>query len=185
MFESLPLETNTFIDNSTVKFKHSTHNLLWNDTEEIKLILPELSLFKQKSKSCVPTCLAAITSISPEKFYHINSQDPKSWSLALKEYKLKLAYCCYDFRKLKFYQEELLNYDGIFIIGLYTRHIGIISKDYDPTTICPSHCLVLFKNKIYDPQEGNLLSFDEKSKWNEMYVKRIFRVVPIDYSKEI
>ncbi len=120
-----------------------------------------------------------LTNQQPEYFYDkINTQDPISWSDALKEFGMKLAYCPFDVRKLKFYMEELIELDDLFLLCYYSPTDSSILRDPDERGwICGSHVVILHRDKILDPATGTVTPAHEHP-CNDHHVKRLFRVVP-------
>ena len=161
-----------------MSFDPSCH--LWPDKNEKYFPDAELIPLLQIGPNCVSTSLGILTCNRPQKFQgSINSQDPTSWSLALQEYGMKLAYCPNDARKLKFYMPELLELDDLFTLSYYTT----LDKNVilgDPNAhgwICSSHIVILHRDKIIDPQTGDTTNARDHA-CNEYHTKRIFRVIP-------
>lgn len=167
-----------------MNFTYSKSSRIWSDKDNINLNIDKINYMFQKPKECVPTTLAMITYEEPDKFYNINTQEPTNWSDELHKYNLKLAYCNTDFRLLKYYKDELIEYNGLFLISVYRAKLNMIGSNPDEEGwICPSHIFILHKNMIYD-SSSELCNIDD-SKYLNCYVKRIFRVVPLDYHRGI
>ena len=140
---------------------------------------------KQQGPHCVSTVLAMLVNTSPEKFQEsINTQDPVSWSNALKKHGLKLAYCPNDIRKLRFYADELLQLNDLFTLSYYTVKNSVeILHDPDASGwICGSHIVILHKGQIIDPASGKRYIMSDHKCLN-FHTKRIFRVVPSDFQR--
>ncbi|CAF1450321.1 unnamed protein product [Adineta steineri] len=139
----------------------------------------------QKGPACVSTCLAMLTGKKPKDFQgNINTQDPVSWSAALKPYGMKLAYCPHDARKMKFYIEELITLDDLFGLSFYTAaDPKNILVDPDETGfVTQSHFILLHRDKIYDPNgPGCVLARDHRCV--NYHTKRIFRVLPVTHAR--
>ena len=146
---------------------------------------------QQMGPTCVSNVLAMITSHRPEEFQKprcdLNTLCPVSWSDALRQHGKKLAYCGTDCRRLKGYLPELLTLGDLFVICYYTgmsdEHPECITADPDEHgDIIGSHIVVLHVDKIYDSAKYHGDGIDAQE-YGEKYVKRIFRVVPVDYHR--
>ena len=140
---------------------------------------------RQSGPHCVSTVLAMLTGTSPETFQgKINTQDPVSWSEALRQWGMKLAYCPADVRKLKYYMKELVALDDLFTLSYYTTNdpSAILGKPDSRGWITGSHIVILHRSKILDPQSGRETEAFEHE-CNKYHTKRIFRVVPADHSR--
>lgn len=143
----------------------------------------------QDGPTCVSTVLAMLSGQTPRFFQgKINTQDPVSWSAALAEFGMKLAYCPTDVRRLKFYLEELKELDDLFTLSYYSPNTDLPEKDAilkdpdDKGWICSSHIVILHRDKIIDPQFGKAVEASEHH-CGERFTKRIFRVVPVDCAR--
>lgn len=162
-----------------------TKTSLWMENERKYFSSLSLHPIHQMGPHCVSTCLAMLTGTGPESFEgEINTQNPVTWSDALMPFGMKLAYCPSDIRKLKFYLNELVELDDLFLLCYYTDHESLDFLD-DPDQngwIGHSHVVILYQNLILDPQTGKkdiaLHHF-----CNECFTKRIFRVVPKDHKR--
>jgi hypothetical protein len=146
-----------------------------------KVIIP----VKQEGPHCVSTVLAMLTGKNPADFQTsaLNTQDPISWSDLLKPYGMKLAYCPCDVRKLKFYIDELIELDDLFLLCYYIPIGPEILKDPDVNGwVCSSHVVILHRDKIIDPKRGDITPA-KNHECNEHHTKRIFRVVPSNYER--
>lgn len=169
---------------------YNTSTPLWNDTDRKNYFDNlEISPILQEGPHCVSTTLSMLTGgVSPLVFQQqINTQDPTSWSDALKPFGLKLAYCPHDIRKLKYYQEELLGLNDLFTLSYYTSKSffgfnRILRAPNESGWICGSHILILYKDSIYDPALGLKVLAREHPCW-DYYTKRIFRVVPATHPR--
>jgi hypothetical protein len=127
-----------------------------------------------------------LTGEKPETFQGIiNTQDPISWSDAIKKYAMKLAYCPSDTRRLEFYMPELLELDDLFTLSYYkpgNDPSAILKDPNDKGWICGSHVVILHRDSILDPASGLKIRARE-DKCNDFYTKRIFRVVPLDHGR--
>ncbi|UJR29458.1 hypothetical protein I4U23_010670 [Adineta vaga] len=100
-------------------FKSDKDTPVWSTEEQEHYFRdPVIQPLLQEGPTCVSNCLAMLTGKRPEDFQgNINTQDPVSWSAALKPYGMKLAYCPHDARKLKFYIEQLIALDDLFALS--------------------------------------------------------------------
>ncbi len=155
---------------------------LWSGEDENFFRHRELEPLQQKGPHCVSTALAILTGLPPEHFQQIiNTQDPVSWSEALRPSGMKLAYCAFDIRKLCFYMDELVGYDDLFLLCYYTSS-GLLSNPDERGWICGSHVVVLHRDRILDPAVGRAVAA-HKHPCNLRHTKRIFRVVPHDHRR--
>ncbi|MEJ5166130.1 MAG: hypothetical protein WHV67_03785 [Thermoanaerobaculia bacterium] len=157
---------------------------LWPKDNEMFFKDITINPIKQTGPHCVSTVLAMLVGEKPETFQKIiNTQDPISWSDSLKPYGLKLAYCPTDVRKLKFYIDELIEHNDLFLLCYYCADESKIMSDPDPEGwLCSSHVVILLRDKIIDPKKGVI----EQAKDHdclERHTKRIFRVVPVNYER--
>lgn len=158
---------------------------LWSNKNEGFFREVKLTPIRQKGPHCVSTSLAILTSTKPKEFQGIvNTQDPLSWSDKIHEWKMKFAYCPTDTRKLKFYIEELIELDDLFVLCYYTTSDKeiILSDPNNNGWVCGSHIVVLHRDKIFDPAYGSVIKASIHE-CNEYHTKRIFRVVPSDYTR--
>lgn len=125
-----------------------------------------------------------LTGQTPESFQNkINTQDPISWSDSLKPYGLKLAYCPTDVRKLKYYIDELIKLNDIFLLCYYCADEYTIMSDPRPDGwLCSSHVVILLRDQIMDPKIG-ASKLAKNHNCLEYHTKRIFRVVPANYER--
>jgi hypothetical protein len=145
----------------------------------------EIHPIRQSGPHCVSTVLAMLTDKKPEDFQNnkLNTQDPISWSDCIKPYGMKLAYCPTDVRKLKFYIDELIALNDLFLLCYYSpTGSAILSDPDDSGWVCGSHVVILHRNQIIDPKRGDK-QFAKEHKCNEKHTKRIFRVVPVHYER--
>ena len=159
---------------------------LWNADEDF-FSSKEIKPIKQAGPHCVSTVLSMLTNQKPEYFQSsINTQDPVSWSIALNPFGIKLAYCPSDCRKIKFYADELVKINDLFLLSYYTskNNNEILADPNDQGWVCPSHIVILHKSKIIDPAQGNETNIYEH-KSLEKHAKRIFRVVPNNHPRGI
>ncbi len=164
---------------------YNYNSCLWNNKKEQFFREREIKPVRQSGPHCVSTSLAILTGEKPEDFQDkINTQDPLSWSDALKNYDMKMAYCPFDARKLKFYIDELIELDDLFTLSYYTTQDSskILSDPDEKGWVCGSHIVILHRDKIYDPAQGNV-SAAKTHKCMKYHTKRIFRVVPDDYKR--
>ncbi|GBC94983.1 hypothetical protein HRbin16_00769 [bacterium HR16] len=154
---------------------------LWMNSEERFYSDKEIRPIRQQGPRCVATTLAMLTGEEPERFYPpvVNTQDPVSWSEALRPFGMKLGYCPTDVRKLRFYMEELVGYDDLFLLCYYTSSGEEILSDPDETGwVCGSHVVILHRDKIIDPASGKVFPAYEHP-CNDSHTKRVFRVIPV------
>ncbi len=159
---------------------------LWPNMTEHFFKDQEFRPVRQKGPHCVAAALSIITREAPRYFQErINTQDPISWSDALHPWRMKLAYCTFDIRKLRFYMDELVALDDLFILSYYCPIGAEILKDPNGRGwICGSHIVVLHRDKIFDSRKGDVAPAHQHE-CNNHYTKRIFRVVPNDYIRGI
>lgn len=140
----------------------------------------DVSPIRQYGLHCVSTVLAMLTSQSPETFQgRMNTQDPVSWSAALSDYGMKLAYCPTDVRKLCFYLPELIRLDDLFTLSYYSPIDHSILDDPDENGwVCGSHIVILHRSRILDPASGRSCDAWGHDCGNH-FTKRVFRVVPL------
>jgi len=144
-----------------------------------------LHAVRQQGPHCVSTSLAILTGQDPERFQGVvNTQDPVSWSEALHECGMKLAYCPTDARKLKHYMDELLEMADLFTLSYYTStEPGDILGEPDyKGWITGSHIVILHRNKVLDPATG-MVTEALAHRCNDHHTKRIFRVVPLNHAR--
>jgi hypothetical protein len=99
---------------------------LWPNREENFFRNRLIEPIMKSSLTCVSTALGSLTGIGPEYFLHLqkigklNTEDPVSWSEALKLFEMKLAYLPFDARKLRFYMAQLVSLDDLFLLSYYS-----------------------------------------------------------------
>ena len=159
---------------------------LWSNADENFFSDKELRPRHQEGPHCVSTALAVLTGADPESFQGIvNTQDPISWSEELHKFGMKLAYCPIDVRKLKFYMDELIRLDDLFLLCYYSPTDDSILMDPDSSGwVCGSHVVVLHRDQILDSLIG-IPAPATQHNCMEHYTKRIFRVVPVDHPKGV
>lgn len=165
-------------------FRRSASAKLWYGEEEHFFTDRNITVRKQKGPACVSNVLAMLTGESPETFQGgtVNTQAPQSWSDALRQHGMKLAYCNSGSRRLCHFMEELVAYDDLFTVSYYT---GDHLNEPDETGwVCGSHIVILHRGLIYDSASGTVTPAREHH-GNECYTKRVFRVVPHDYARGI
>ena len=174
------------ISQAMAKFKSDRDTPVWAAKEEEHyfrdLVIEPLD---QRGPTCVSTCLAMLTGRRPEDFQgNINTQDPVSWSAALQPYGMKLAYFPHDARKFKFYIEELIALDDLFVLSFYTtRNPNQILADPDSTGfVTQSHFILLHRDKIFDSAGYGCTPACEH-RCLEHHTKRIFRVLPATHAR--
>lgn len=158
---------------------------LWRRSDESFFRDKSLSVIQQNGPHCVATVLGILTGTSPEKFQgKINTQDPVSWSEALSQWNMKLAYCPTDARKIKHYMEELVALDDLFTLSYYTTKNpqAILGEPDSRGWITGSHIVILHRHKILDSMSGTESEALNHS-CNDFFTKRIFRVVPSDHKR--
>ena len=153
---------------------------LWDCEDESFFRDRKLKPLRQQGPHCIATTLAILTNSTPEDFQgSINTQNPVSWSKALRPWNMKLAYCPTDVRRVAFYVPELVRLDDLFTISYYlTRDSGnILADPNEQGWVCSSHVVVLHRSHVFDPASGT--SIDALAHHlNNCHTKRIFRVVP-------
>lgn len=164
----------------------NTRSSLWSDRSERYFEDRSIQPLVQTGPHCVSTVLAMLSCATPEEFQGvINTQDPVSWSGALQKYGLKLAYCPSDFRKVRFYAQELAELNDLFTISYFLPlDAQQISKDPRESDgwVCGSHIVIIHGGDIIDPARGDRVPVSQHSSM-ERFTKRIFRVVPVDHSR--
>jgi hypothetical protein len=166
---------------------YDLHCDLWLNRDEAFFRDRSICPRKQSGPHCVSTVLAMLSGREPSEFQgRVNTQDPVSWSLALRECGLKLAYCPTDARKLRFYLPELLAIDDLFTLSVYCpREPSDVLRDPDERGwVCGSHVVILHRDIILDPVSGASSDADSHPCRN-MHTKRIFRVVPTAHERGI
>ncbi|MBM4329335.1 MAG: hypothetical protein FJ118_19495 [Deltaproteobacteria bacterium] len=159
---------------------------LWPNGKECFFAHKTLQPMKQAGPRCVVTALAILTDSTPEIFEgHVNTQDPISWSEALKPFGMKLAYCPSDIRKLRFYVEELIGLDDLFLLCYYSPTDAKMLGDPDERGwICGSHVVILHRDHIIDPRRGDAIHALDHDCLNH-HTKRLFRVLPVNHPRGI
>jgi hypothetical protein len=164
---------------------YDLHCNLWPNRDEAFFRDRSIRARKQSGPHCVSTVLAMLSGSEPGAFQgRVNTQDPVSWSFALRESGLKLAYCPTDARKLRFYLPELLAIDDLFTLSFYCpRQPSDVLRDPDERGwVCGSHIVILHRRSILDPASG--AGSDANSHpCLDMQTKRIFRVVPAGHER--
>lgn len=146
----------------------------------------------QERCRCVATCLAALSppSVTPRDYFDVHKADPYAWSRALEPHGLKLAYCNTVPTSLAHYVDELVALDALFLVGVYTEDGDGVSDGGQRIT-APlngagtnggSHLVVVQGDQLFDPSGGNVKPL-RTSHYVAYAVKRIFRVVPLDYAR--
>jgi hypothetical protein len=162
---------------------------LWSNRQEHFFRERPMRCIKQDGPHCVSTVLAILTGKRASYFLRLqrngklNTQDPFSWSESLRPFGMKLAYVPFDVRKLRFYMDELVVLDDLFLLCYYTgRRIEILRDPDEEGWVCGSHVIILHRDQIIDPFWGVMEhAFDHRC--NERHTKRIFRIVPGDYPR--
>lgn len=149
----------------------------------------ELDHIKQIGPTCVPTTLAMLArstgaDVKPEDFMSIiNSQSPHSWSKALEQYGMQLAYCNNDLRRLEYYIDELVQHDDLFLLCFYSQ-----DPPFDPDIngkLCTAHIVTLHKDVIIDTAKTGSQGKIVANYYPRLarQTKRIFRVVPVGHPR--
>lgn len=160
---------------------------LWPNRDEVFFREREVMPLRQSGAHCVATVLAIITGAAPDDFHcAVNTQDPTSWSDAIKPWGMQLAYCPTDARKLRFYIPEMVQLDDLFVLSYYTGSDGnrILADPDVIGWVCASHVVVLHLDHILDPASGRVIQAGEHT-CNDCHTKRIFRVVPAGYHRSL
>lgn len=158
---------------------------LWPATHDNFFRDRMISPVRQKGPHCVSTVLAMLADSPPENFQgNINTQDPVSWSDALKPFGMKLAFCPTDVRRLRFYIEELIDLDDLFTVSYFTPRDpeALLADPDDSGWVCGSHIVIVHRDKIIDPQSGAPIDAHEHGCLTA-HTKRIFRVVPATHER--
>lgn len=159
---------------------------LWENSDQEEHFQDLKLQFQQQSgPHCVSTCLAMLTGQAPSFFQgKMNTQNPVSWSDVLQPFGMKLAYCPTDIRKLKWYQEELLEINDLFLLCYYiSSDPEVLLRDPDDEGwICGSHVVILHQGVIFDPGGIGAIAAARHSCW-EHHTKRIFRILPVGHKR--
>lgn len=162
---------------------------IWENAKEHFFRDRELKPATQNGPHCVSTALAILTGkpgthfLRLQKKGKLNTQDPFSWSEALKPSGMKLAYIPFDVRKLSFYMDELVSLNDLFLLCYYSGRGTDILRDPDEKGwVCGSHVVVLHRDQIIDPLRGERV-FAFEHHCNGCHTKRLFRVVPLDHPR--
>ena len=177
---------------SSDKINELRYNLIREELDELKGPFFEhldLDHIRQVGPTCVPTTLAMLArstgaDVNPEDFMPIiNSQSPHSWSKALEQYGMQLAYCNNDLRRLEYYIEELREHDDLFLLCFYSQ-----DPPSDPDfngKLCTAHIVTLHKDVIIDTAksgfQGKIIAHNYPRLARQ--TKRIFRVVPVGHPR--
>lgn len=158
---------------------------IWPDEPDQYFTNLQITHRQQVGGSCVSTGLSLLTGEEPGTIrQHINTQDPVSWSLYLQDHGMKLAYCPSDFRRLLHYKSQLLALDDLFAISTYSSQnpLEIGAEPDESGWICGSHFFILHRQTVYDTryaQPSDFASYED----HDRYVKRLFRIVPVDHPR--
>ena len=166
---------------------YHANSTLWPNDGEHYFRDRNLRPLLQSGPHCVSTSLAMLTDATPEHFQRsINTQDPVSWSEALRPFGMKLAYCPTDARKVEHYLPELLRLDDLFTISYYTpdEPAAILRDPNDAGWVCGSHIVVLHRDRVLDPAWGQTIAADA-FRGRRFHTKRVFRVVPSTHSRGV
>ena len=158
---------------------------LWPQSNESYFRDRTFRVLRQSGPACVSNVLAMLTGQTPDYFQGIiNTQDPVSWSEALRPWNMKLACCPTDIRKLKYYMRELVELDDLFTLSYYTTNDAniLLGNPSADGWLTGSHIVILHRNLILDSGIGEAIeAFDHVC--NEYHTKRIFRVVPANHPR--
>lgn len=132
----------------------------------------QLALFGQHGgmmqigPTCVSNSLSLLTfgAARPEEFQGpasgVNTQDPVTWSQALKRHGKKLAYTSSDTRRFSWYVPELLRLHDVFTVSYYTGDVADFTADPNGDGfVCGSHIVVVAGGKLYALQRCNQCAF--------------------------
>jgi hypothetical protein len=126
---------------------------LWPNREENFFRNRLIEPIMQSGLTCVSTALGSLTGKGPEDFSNmqreckLNTENPVSWSEALKPFEMKLAYLPFDARKLRFYMDELISLDDLFLLSYYSGISLEILRDPDENGwVCESHVVILHRD---------------------------------------
>jgi hypothetical protein len=163
--------------------QYDDNTFLWTGENASYFQNIKLVPLQQIGPTCVFNTLAVLTGNDPDYFDgKINTQNPISWSDALIPFGMKLAYCSTDVRKMENYLPELVGYDDLFIISYYSYMSDPLADPDENGWVCGSHIVILHRDKIIDSKKG-LAVPAVGHEAGECHTKRIFRVVPADYSR--
>ena len=149
----------------------------------------------QEGPTCVSNSLSLLTlgAAPPEEFQGaasgVDTQDPVTWSRALKRFGKKLCYAAADTRCLSWYVPELRALNDVFTLSYYTG--DFMAPPRHDGWVCGSHIVVVAGGLLYDSCAGgqrNPLPLDDpefEERYGSRFLKRVFRVVPIDYPSEL
>lgn len=164
---------------------HDLHARLWSNNDDHFFRDLCLSPQRQTGPRCVPTSLAILTQQTPETFAgKINTQDPVSWSSALRPYGMKLAYCPTDVRQVRFYVPDLVAHDDLFTVSYYTpiNPTKVLDDPDQDGWVCGSHVVVVHRDSVLDPSSGTRYPITTLGA-SGFHTKRIFRVIPADHPR--
>ena len=162
---------------------------LWDNPDEHFYREQFIEPFTQSGLTCVATALGSLMGKWPAHFLglqeegKLNTEDPVSWSDALRPFGMKLAYVPLDARKLRFFMAALVAINDLFLLSYYSGLSLDILRDPDADGwVCESHVVILHRDQIIDPAIGERRpAFDH---WcNLFHTKRIFRVVPANHRR--
>lgn len=160
---------------------------LWHGESESFFLDMKIEHQKQSGPSCAPTTLAMIAratgaDVSVEDMKEvINTQAPHTWSNALKPYGLQLAYCNSDQRELRYFIDELVELDDLFLLSFYSHDLPRIPDSNGK--LCTAHVVTLHRDVIFDTAKKSGV-FDAKNYPRlDNVTKRIFRVVPLGHER--
>lgn len=142
---------------------------------------------RQTGPTCVPTCLSLLTGMEPAFIQReVNTQSPISWSDYLMTSGYQLAYCNTDLRRLGHYVDELIELDDLFLISTYSAtDAADIGREPDENGwIISSHIALLHRDMIYDSLLSRPVDIRDYER-NSHFVKRIFRVVPLNFARSL
>jgi len=170
------------MDNKIIEkkiYKPIKTHILWNYEEKVNLPRLEIKHVKQGKKDCVPCCLAMLTGTDKTEFYDIDSCNPIEWSQRLKKYKMKLAFCNYEFRQLYDYHEQLQK--GTYLVGILKGDdIGMFNGTAN------KHLIIIQDGYIYDSFVNCIYPIKLiNSLYEQNFVNRLYRVVDNSYPHEI
>ena len=153
---------------------------LWPD--ESQRFFPSFVIHSTVVPGCfsIASIIASLTGGELEAIMdRIQANDPRSWSMVLQEFGMKLAFCPTDVRRVIHYLDELVALNDVFILTFYTpeRPPRILAEPDNLGWVCGMHSVLVVRDMIYDPY------LDVRQRiyahhCRHFHTKSIFRVVP-------
>jgi hypothetical protein len=166
---------------------HDLDSVLWSDPPAHYFNTLALRPRRQVGSTCVSTAMAMLTGARPAEFQgRLNTQNPATWSDALEPWKMQLAYCPTDIRKLAHYLPELTDLDDLFLLCYYLpdNPRRLLAEPEENNWLCGSHVVILHRSSILDSMHGQACpAVDHECA--SYHTKRIFRVLPLGHRRRL